>query len=739
MQNETKVSRRRFGLIATGAGTIAATALGSGAAAAQTTNPSEQWPGIWRKRFGTPEHLTPVQNRTYPPASEALHQLPPLSSSPVPLNQITGHASRRGYEVEIPLAPGEMVYGLGLQFQSMLQRGQKKTLRVNADPVGNAGDSHAPVPFYVSNHGYGIFIDSARYVTIYCGNKVRKDSPHPAPAGDAQTAARVAQLPESFARYHMNEVSRVLIEVPEAEGVDVYVFGGPTMREAVQRYNLFSGGGPLPPRWGLGFWYRAYGQAPQEEVLALAEELRTQQIPCDVLGLEPGWQSHSYSCSFTWSDKFPDPDATVAKLNSENFHVNLWEHAFTYPTAPFYKALLPYAGDYEVWDGLVPDFLGKEARDIFGGYHEKALISHGISGFKLDECDNSDFTHSWSFPELSRFPSGADGEQMHCFFGLRYQDTMQAVYHRLNRRTFGLVRSSHALAAPSPYVLYSDLYDHHEFIRGTVNSGFSGLLWCPEVRDANDGEDLVRRLQTTIFSPLAMVNAWYIRNPPWKQVNRELNNAGRFADGWEQLQAVCRQLIDLRMQLIPYLYSAFVRYHREGLPPFRALVMDYPEDPQTWAVDDQYLMGESMLVAPVVAGQHEREVYLPNGTWFDFWTGEKLDGKRSVTVRPSLEHIPVFIKSGTLLPLGDVTPHTADPASFQLTVRAYGPGTLQCVLHEDDGSPRPAITTATLTWREDQPQGTVTRSGPAQHPGYSVHKWERTSSPLQGGNSADQS
>ncbi len=146
------------------------------------------------------------------------------------------------------------------------------------------------------------------------------------------------------------------MEVPDSHGVDVYLFAGPTMREAVQRYNLFSGGGPLPPRWGLGFWYRCYGNFSQDEVLGLADELRREKIPCDVLGLEPGWQSHSYSCSFVWSDKFPDPAGMISRLNESGYKVNLWEHAFTHPTSPLHSALLPYSGDYEVWDGLVPDF-----------------------------------------------------------------------------------------------------------------------------------------------------------------------------------------------------------------------------------------------------------------------------------------------------------------------------------------------------------------------------------------------
>ncbi len=663
----------------------------------QTSSGGPMLPGIWRIPFGTPEKLTPVQLRHYQPARQGLAKLPAVANCPVSLAAISGRASQRGYQISLPLEPGEMVYGLGLQFQSFLQRGLKKKLRVNADPAADLGDSHAPVPFYVTTRGYGVFIDTARYATFYCGNKV-KDSARPP--------------------------GRVLIEIPEAQGGDVYIFGGPTMRAAVQRYNLFAGGGPLPPRWGLGFWYRCFGSFDQPEVLALAQELRDSNIPCDVLGLEPGWQSHSYSCSYVWSDKFPDPRAMLSTLGDSNYRVNLWEHAFTHPTSPIHKPLLPFSGDYEVWDGLVPDFLTTQARTIFADFHEREHVSLGVSGYKLDECDNSDYTGNWSFPELSHFPSGADGEQMHCVFGLRYQDTIQGIFDRRKVRTFGLVRSSHGLAAPYPYVLYSDLYDHKQFIRGVVNAGFSGLLWCPEVRDARDTEDLIRRLQTVIFSPLAMVNAWYIKNPPWKQVDRAANNAGNFAEGWHELEAACRRLIEVRMQLVPYLYAAFVRYHLEGVPPFRALVLDYPDDPQTWTIDDQYLAGESLLIAPVIAGQQEREVYLPEGEWFDFWTGDKTNGKQRLKISVPLDRIPVFVKSGTLLPLAQPTLHTEDPKAFDFTVRVYGRGERSAILYEDDGSPNATLTTVTLAWDAARQTGTMERAGAMREPSYSVTKWE---------------
>ncbi|MDQ2774456.1 MAG: glycoside hydrolase [Acidobacteriota bacterium] len=718
MSKSHGLSRRKFNMVS------AALGLAAAPMQSQPSGVEPVLPGIWRLRFGAHEVLTPVTARRYQPAREALAKLTNVSSPPLRLNSIVGSATNRGFAVSLPLEPNEMVYGLGLQFYSFLQRGLKKKLRVNADPSADLGDSHAPVPFYVSARGYGVLIDTARYVNIYCGNKAKKGASRSSRAATPSQSAAISAVPESYKRYHLDQHSQVLVEVPDSRGVDIYLFAGPTMREAVQRYNLFSGGGPLPPRWGLGFWYRCYGSFGQDEVLGLADQLRREKIPCDVLGLEPGWQSHSYSCSFVWSDKFPDPTGMISRLNESGYKVNLWEHAFTHPTSPLHSALVPYSGDYEVWDGLTPDFAGEQARKIFGDYHQRTLIEHGVSGFKLDECDNSDYTGNWSWPELSQFPSGADGEQMHSFFGLRYQDTIQTAFERTGTRTLGLVRSSHALASPYPYALYSDTYDHKQFIRALLNAGFSGLLWCPEVRDARDPEDLIRRLQTVIFSPVAMVNAWYIKNPPWKQVDKDANNSNRFAPGWEELEATCRELISLRMQFVPYLYAAFVRYRLQGIPPFRALVMDYPDDPRTWTVDDQYLVGEDLLAAPVVAGEHEREIYLPRGEWIDFWTRSTHRGETKLKINAPLNQIPLFIKKGSLLPLAQSTLSTRDPHAFKLTVRKYGSGARPCTLYEDDGSLEPAFTRLTIKWDDNQAAGVLARSGPRTGTAYTVETWE---------------
>jgi alpha-D-xyloside xylohydrolase len=688
--------------------------------ATQPLTPGAVHPGVWKFTYGTPEAITPVRTRHYGPATAGLAALPRVDVCPV---NVSARTSRRGTLVTIPLQPHELVYGLGLQMQSFIQRGLKKTLRVNADPEIDSGDSHAPVPFYVTTRGYGVLIDTARYATFYCGNKPRKIARGADGPGERSPEVTGDALPAAYRGFRFDQPGEVMIEVPRVEGVDVYVFGGPTLRLATQRYNLFAGGGALPPRWGLGVWYRVERDFSQQDVLALASDFRSRRIPCDVLGLEPGWQTHAYSCSYKWSDRFPSPGDMIQTLGRDHFRLNLWEHAFTHPSSAIYDALFPHSADYEVWDGIVPDFLTADARRIFSEYHAREHVAIGVSGYKLDECDNSDFTRNWSFPEVSRFPSGADGEQMHSLFGLRYQDTIQGIFDQRKQRTYGLVRSSQALAAPYPYVLYSDLYDHATFVRSIAHASFSGLLWTPEVRDASSDEDLIRRVQAVVFSPMALINAWYIKNPPWKQIDRDANNKGKLAENWERLEQTCRSALELRMRFLPLIHAAFVRYQREGLPPFRAMVIDYPDDPQTWAIDDQYVVGNDVIVAPVVAGHAQRSVYLPAGDWFDFWSGTRYAGGRSITIDVPLEQVPLFARAGALLPLADVTPHTDDPGAWALTVLVCGDGSVATSIFEDDHGLPAGLAEVHLTWDASTGRGTVERSREHRGRRYNVSAW----------------
>ena len=570
-------------------------------------------------------------------------------------------------------------------------------------PLNDLGYTHGPTTFYLSTKGYGVLINTARYTTFYFGTTTK-----------------------------LNDGSRpsVTIDIPGAKGIDLFIFDGPDMKTAMQRYNLFSGGGALPAIWGLGVKYRVKADFSQSQVDAMATYFRDHHIPCDVLGLEPKWQTAAYSCSYVWNRSlFPTPGSFIDSMAKMGFHLNLWEHAFTSPQSPLFDALKTKAGDYKVWGGLVPDFADPAARKIFADYHQREFADSGIAGFKLDECDNSNLAEgssTWSFPELSTFPSGISGDQMHQLFGLLYQKTIYGIYKRLNRRTYLDVRASNDFASSYPAALYSDTYDHREYIRMIVNSGFAGMLWSPEVRESASIADLIRRTQTAVLSAQTLFNSWYLQNPPWLQIDKEKNNRNEFMDSAKIAETTIRNLLDLRMSLVPYLYSAFAEYHFKGIPPFRALVMDEPGDKNTFTISDEYLIGDNLLAAPLMAGQTQRSIYLPLGTWYDFNTNQKFRGGMTYTIQPALDQIPVFVKAGTILPLAKPLEHLSANSTFDITCYVYGDQPARASLFEDDGYTfdyeKGRYNTVDLSWKDHK--GSVTRKGDYKGTLYNITGWK---------------
>ncbi len=553
--------------------------------------------------------------------------------------------------------PETDIYGLGLQLKSLRHNGAKKTVRPNADPRSNSGDSHAPVPFFVTTDGFGIYIDTARYAEFYFG---RTSKPQTRPKAEKAES----DLDRLFDHKCGDELQ---IEIPVAQGVDIYYITGDSILDIVSQYNLLSGGGCMPPLWGLGCFYRCDMKFGDSQILDMTRKFRSLDIPCDIIGLEPGWQTHAYSCSYIWDPvRFPDPKGMVERLRDDGFHVNLWEHAFTHPTAKNYDQLLPYSGDTLVWGGLVPDFATEGARKAFLP-PQKELVDIGVDGFKLDECDGSDFTGGWSFPNCMTLPSGMDGEQYHSLFGLLYAQTIQSLLG--DTRTLSEVRNMGALSASYPFVLYSDLYDHKDFINGVVNAGFSGLLWSPEVRHAENREDLLRRIQSVIFSPQALVNAFYLSEMPWIQ-----------HDCVDEV----RELFQLRMSLIPYLYTAFYDYKATGKPPVRALVCDYESESESRGISDEWLFGDSIIVAPLTYPERKRSVWLPSGTWYNLFDGSAVEGGTRFEVET--DRIPAYVKAGTLLAFAEPVSHISADICFDITLRAYGDcKNASCRLIEDDG------------------------------------------------------
>ena len=644
---------------------------------AQQLSWTEVASGVWKGTVGKPEAYDLIRAAGVVPDTAAIAKIA-RADFPFDKTNISAAIIDNKTYLRFPLEREEQLYGFGLNFQTVYQRG--KILQLHVDHYGGKdnGRTHSPTPFYVSSRGYGVFINSARYLTVYAGTGVRKDSKNSPEEQDRNSDKNWSSQPYSDA---------VEILVP-AEGVEVYVFAGPTSLDAVMRFNLYNGGGCLPPRWGLGFTQRVKSLYNADEVKKEAADFEAKGYPLDFIGLEPGWQSKSYPGSFEWDRKrFPDPGKFVSEMLQKNIRLNLWINPYVSKHAPFYKNILPYTGSHTVWNGVVPDFTMEPARKYFFDQLKEDQIKLGVSGYKIDEVDGYD---NWLWPDAATFPGGIAAEQMRQTYGVLLQRYSTDVFHQQNKRTYGLVRASNAGAVSFSYVIYNDYYKHEDFITALINSGFSGVLWTPEVRASATAEEWLRRMQTVIFSPMAMINAWASGTKPWS---------------YPEVADQVKELALLRMQMIPYWYTTFARYHFEGIPPFRAMNLEegfnqgitkeavntnLEENPYAAAsnkeIKDQYMAGEYLLVAPLFTGGKTRNVVLPKGNWYDFYTGAFAGNGEVITVTPGLNKIPVYVKDGAMIPMQPPLLHAAKQGEkISIEFRHYGEKNGIFKLYDDDG------------------------------------------------------
>jgi len=697
--------------------------------AAITPTWTEVAPGVWKTVIGTPDDynlLTAAGN--FAPLKDSLAAMP-AAKFPIAQDEIIARLVNGKTALCFPLGAREDIYGLGVDFSSV--RRNSKIFQLHVDHYSQSqkitGRTHAPVPFYISDKGYGVFVNAARYLNVSVGVSVRLDSKNkPAPVDRNPVEANAP-------RWSASPRSDAVEFLVPAAGTEVYVFAGPTPMDAVRRYNLFCGGGVLPPKWGLGFMSRVPAKSTAAQAIAEVKKFRDNGFPLDMLGLEPGWHTVSYPNAFTWNPtRFPDPDAFLAELEKLHVGANLWFNPYVAPSSTeLYNTLLPYAADHLVWNGIVPDYTIPAARKIFTDHLVKNVIRNhpaGLSGFKIDEVDGGD---GYLWAETTIFPSGHDAEQLRQTYGLLMQRIIYDLYHNLNRRTFGQVRGTNGGASPFGFGIYNDNYDYTDYITAVVNASFAGVLWSPEVRGSRN-LDMLRRIQAVCWSPLALYNGWSTPTKLWD---------------FPAYSNDIRDAILLRMRLLPYWYTTYAQYHYQGTPVVRPMQLlggmklavteqtgklDDTENPyelgRVSEVRDQYMIGDNILVAPIAAtvsasedmadpdtpvapaakrgsgkgaGKRgggaaasdepppgSRKVILPPGKWFDFYTGKYAGSNETITVTPPQSQIPLYVRDGGIVPMVPERQWapTADEV-LPLEVRYYGTASAsEYKVYDDDGT-----------------------------------------------------
>jgi alpha-glucosidase len=492
-----------------------------------------------------------------------------------------------------------------------------------------------------------------------------------------------------------------------AEGGDVayYVFCGPTPADVLDRYTELTGRIPMPPLWSLGNQQCRYSYMDEAEVRDVARNFRERDIPCDVIYLDIHYMD-GYRV-FTWHpERFPDPEGLISDLHEQGFHVvTIVDPGVKidedYPVYVEGRERDLYCKTKEgeeyhnvVWPGLCafPDFTSPEAREWWGENH-KVLTGVGVDGIWCDMNEPALFVPRQStMPDDVVHPGGSTGEakwhaQIHNTYGSFVARAAREGLLKLkpDTRPFVITRAGYAGLQRHAMQWTGDNSSWWEHLWMSMpqlqNLGLSGVAWAGVdiggFFDDGNGELLARWTEMGVFQPFCR-NHTAIgtrRQEPWA-----------FGEPYE---SVCREMIKLRQRLLPYLYTLFEECHRTGAPILRPLLFEYPEDETTYAADDEFLLGGALLVAPISRpGIEHRHVYLPEGSWFHFWTGERLDGPSHQLAHAPLGQPAVYLKANTPLPMGPDAAHAGESATGPLTVLVHpatgaAPGSTN--LYEDAG------------------------------------------------------
>ena len=465
-------------------------------------------------------------------------------------------------------------------------------------------------------------------------------------------------------------------------------------------YARLTGLPEMPPLWSLGYQQSHRTLASREEILDEARTFREKKLPCDTLiylgtGFCPsGWNAVNGSFAFN-RNVFPDPKEMIGRLHGDHFRVVL--HA----------VILSRALRGSARDACELARFDEEQAGCYWSMHRR-VFSLGVDGWWPDEGDVLDVTS-----RLTRNRMYWEGPQM----------------DRPNERPFALHRNGYAgMQRYGAFLWSGDVYSTWETLKThipvAINTGLSGIpYWGTDIggfvptREFTS-ELYVRWFQFGAFCPLFRSHGrtWKLRLPwGWNTGElgpNEISSYGEAAnpDPSElhnaEVEPICRKYLELRYRLLPYLYSAIRETCTTGMPLIRSLWLHYPADPQAVARGDEYLWGRDILVAPVTEkGATERRLYLPPGAWYDFWTGERLEGGREVVRKVDLSTMPLYVRAGAILPLGPVKQYTGEKSDEPPEIRVYPGADGRSVIYEDDGSSfdyrRGEWMGLALAWRQD--------------------------------------
>ena len=545
-----------------------------------------------------------------------------------------GSDNSRSVNPVLMLAPGERIYGCGESFTSLNKVGQKVHLSVT-DPQGPESDGqYKPVPFFFSNRGYGIFMHTSAPVTC------------------------------DFGASYIGADRLFMAD----EQIDLFVFFGEP-KDILYEYTAITGRSPMLPLWSFGTWMSRITYFSQDEGLDIARQLRKHRIPSDVIHFDTGWFGTDWQCDYEFArDRFPSPEKMLKQLAQDGFHTCLWQLPYFTPKNRFFPEIISRnlhvrnaIGGMPVEDAIL-DFTNPET---VGWYQQKiaGLLRQGVSTIKCDFGEAA--------PYNGFYHNGRGGLYEHNLYPLRYNKALWEVVEREHPGE-GIIWARSAWAGSQRYALHwgGDAATNNigmlGDLRGGLSFGLSGFsFWSHDMGGfvTASPEDIYRR-----WLPFGFLSSHTRAHgaPP--------------TEPWlisESCTDAFRQCAEMKYKLMPYVYAQAKDCSERGLPMVRALLVEFPDDPGAWLVEDEYMFGSQMLVAPLMESGTQRTVYLPKGKWIDYQTGKVYDGGYQQIAAGDIPCI-ILVRDGSLIPHAPLAQRTDQIDWNAVELRPYRAAATSC-------------------------------------------------------------
>lgn len=526
------------------------------------------------------------------------------------------------------LTADEMIFGCGESATGLNKAGQKVNLFVT-DPQGLETDQmYKPIPFFMSNRGYGMFMHTSAPVTCDFG-------------------ATYIGLNKMF----MGD-----------ENLDLFVFFGEP-KDILDEYTDLVGKPGMPPLWSFGTWMSRITYFSEKEGYDVAANIRKNKYPCDVIHFDTGWFDVDWQCDYKFSEnRFQNPQQMLKDLRSQGFHVCLWQLPYFTPKNRYFSELIEkdmYVknGNGELpYEDVVLDFSNPET---VKWYQDKlaGLLNIGVSAIKVDFGEAA--------PLNGIYASGKSGWYEHNLYPVRYDMAVSEITKKLHNENIMWARAAWAGSQRYPLHWGGDAATTNTGLLGTLRAGLSfGLsgfsFWSHDMGGFVKAtpEDLYCRWIPFGFLTSHTRAHGAPPTEPWLYDSK-------------RVQDVFRKSAEMKYRLMPYVYAQAKECTEKGLPMLRALFVEFPDDPGAWKVDDEYLFGSQILVAPLLeSGMTGRTVYLPEGKWIDYQTEKVYEGGWHQIEAGSLPII-MLVRDGSVLPHLKLAQSTVEMDWSKMNLKVY--------------------------------------------------------------------